>query len=627
MRSGGWASSTSSPWREAARPRQRPRRRRSGRRKAYGSYEALLDDPDVQVVHNATPNYLHYPVNAAAIAKGKHVVSDKPLAMTAAEAKKLLDAGEQGRHRPRGDVQLSRQPAGPAGAARDRARRHRQAAISSSASTCRTGCSRTPTTRGASSPTRAARRRRSATSARTGAISRSTSAACGSPKCSATSRPSSPSARSRAARARRSQRRRRRAGRSRRHQGRGPRVGAAAVRQRREGRVLGRPGLRRPQERPDPRDLRLEGSLRWRQEHQNELWLGHRDKANEILQKDPSLMDAEVRGYAHLPGGHQEVLDRRVLQPDARHLRIHRRGEEAQRSASSGFRDVRRWLPRQLHRRGDSREREEGQRVDEGELLTWRQGVRSEVHEGGVLTAALQELTPREVRDPDPDRAIEEWVEFARELGADYIQLSAALHPTETDVPPEAMLDPVANTLDLRKPFDKARAARVKRVLRRPARSGSRTSAISTTCCTTTRPCARRSTTSCCATFDAAVLLGVDAVCGFVGRNHQHSMDENLIPRGRRPVDERHAVRRLRVAGTVAREQPGRRQRADDLRERPHDRGRPGRRHRRLYVRPRRGPGAERGALGRAEGVRADRHRQHERVPRRSRSRMAAASR
>ena len=42
--------------------------------KSYGSYEALLNDPDVQVVHNATPNYLHYPVNSAAIAKGKHVV-------------------------------------------------------------------------------------------------------------------------------------------------------------------------------------------------------------------------------------------------------------------------------------------------------------------------------------------------------------------------------------------------------------------------------------------------------------------------------------------------------------------------------------------------------------------------
>src|SRR5207253_4145796 len=59
--------------------------------RAYGSYEALLADKDVQVVHNATPNYLHYPVNAAALAKGKHVISDKPLAMTAAEARQLLD--------------------------------------------------------------------------------------------------------------------------------------------------------------------------------------------------------------------------------------------------------------------------------------------------------------------------------------------------------------------------------------------------------------------------------------------------------------------------------------------------------------------------------------------------------
>src|SRR5215203_1355734 len=62
-----------------------------GADKAYGSYEALLDDPDVHVVHNATPNYLHYPVNAAAIARGKHVVSDKPLAMTAAQARTLVE--------------------------------------------------------------------------------------------------------------------------------------------------------------------------------------------------------------------------------------------------------------------------------------------------------------------------------------------------------------------------------------------------------------------------------------------------------------------------------------------------------------------------------------------------------
>ena len=89
----------------------------------------------------------------------------------------------------------------------------------------------------------------------------------------------------------------------------------------------------------------------------------------------------------------------------------------------------------------------------------------------GVLTAALQELTPRAVRDADPDRAIEDWAAFAREVGADTMQLSAALHPSEADVPAEAMLDPVANTLDLRAPFDKDRARRVKAALdREPGR-------------------------------------------------------------------------------------------------------------------------------------------------------------
>src|SRR5215207_8296075 len=85
----------------------------------------------------------------------------------------------------------------------------------------------------------------------------------------------------------------------------------------------------------------------------------------------------------------------------------------------------------------------------------------------GVLTAALQELTPRDERDADPDRAIEDWLQFARELGASFIQLSAALHPSQSDVPPEAMLDPVANTLDLRAPFDHARARRVSAAVQR----------------------------------------------------------------------------------------------------------------------------------------------------------------
>ena len=63
--------------------------------KAYGNYEAMLDDPDVHVVHNTTPNYLHFPVNKAVIAKGKHIVSDKPLALTAAEARELRDLAQK----------------------------------------------------------------------------------------------------------------------------------------------------------------------------------------------------------------------------------------------------------------------------------------------------------------------------------------------------------------------------------------------------------------------------------------------------------------------------------------------------------------------------------------------------
>jgi sugar phosphate isomerase/epimerase len=146
----------------------------------------------------------------------------------------------------------------------------------------------------------------------------------------------------------------------------------------------------------------------------------------------------------------------------------------------------------------------------------------------GVLTAALQELTPREVRDPDPDRAIEEWVAFAKELGASYIQLSAALHPTETDVPPEAMLDPVANTLDLRKPFDTARAKRVRAALE-GARIGISEVGYFDNMLHDDPAIRKKKHDFMLRAFDAAVLLGVDAVCGFVGRNQKHSMDQNLV--------------------------------------------------------------------------------------------------
>jgi predicted dehydrogenase len=63
--------------------------------KAYGSYEALLDDPEVEVIHNCTPNEMHFPVTMAAIARGKHVIADKPLAMNSSEAREMLQAARK----------------------------------------------------------------------------------------------------------------------------------------------------------------------------------------------------------------------------------------------------------------------------------------------------------------------------------------------------------------------------------------------------------------------------------------------------------------------------------------------------------------------------------------------------
>jgi sugar phosphate isomerase/epimerase len=146
----------------------------------------------------------------------------------------------------------------------------------------------------------------------------------------------------------------------------------------------------------------------------------------------------------------------------------------------------------------------------------------------GVLTAALQELTPRAVRDADPDRAIEEWLDFARELGASDVQLSAALHPSEADVPADAMLDPVANTLDLRRPFDSDRARRVE-TAQRASGVGLSDIAYFDNMLHHDPEVRRKKHDLMLRVFDAAVLLGLGAVGGFVGRNQQHSMDENLL--------------------------------------------------------------------------------------------------
>jgi predicted dehydrogenase len=73
-----------------ARVRQKP-----GLPEPYESFEAMLDDDRVRVVHLTTPNHLHYPQVKAVLAAGKHVVCEKPLALTSAESGELLQLAEE----------------------------------------------------------------------------------------------------------------------------------------------------------------------------------------------------------------------------------------------------------------------------------------------------------------------------------------------------------------------------------------------------------------------------------------------------------------------------------------------------------------------------------------------------
>jgi predicted dehydrogenase len=63
---------------------------RLGIAKAYGSYDALLDDPDIDAVYIPLPNHLHVPWSTRAAERGKHVLCEKPIALSAAEARDLI---------------------------------------------------------------------------------------------------------------------------------------------------------------------------------------------------------------------------------------------------------------------------------------------------------------------------------------------------------------------------------------------------------------------------------------------------------------------------------------------------------------------------------------------------------
>jgi predicted dehydrogenase len=276
-----------------------------GVRKSYGNYQALLDDPDVQVVHNATPNYLHYEVTSAALARGKHVVSDKPLAMTTAEAKRLVNEAQRAgvvaavtfnyRGNPlvqqarlaiaRGDIgrphflhghylqdwllkdtdyswRLDPEKAGKSSALGD---------IGSHWCDLAQHVTGLRITHVLGDITTVVKKRKKPHGSRDAFQS-----------------------------------------------GNGEDGEFVDIRVEDLASVLirfdnGARGCFSVGQvcSGHKNDLVLEvcgakASLRWCQESQNELWLGYRDKANEVLHKDPSLLVPDVRGYAHLPGGHQE---------------------------------------------------------------------------------------------------------------------------------------------------------------------------------------------------------------------------------------------------------------------------------------------------------------------------------
>ncbi|MFP7442913.1 Gfo/Idh/MocA family oxidoreductase [Bacillus infantis] len=66
-----------------------------GLAKAYSDYREMLADPEIEVVHNCTPNHLHFSINKEIILAGKHVLSEKPLAMTSQESAVLLELAKK----------------------------------------------------------------------------------------------------------------------------------------------------------------------------------------------------------------------------------------------------------------------------------------------------------------------------------------------------------------------------------------------------------------------------------------------------------------------------------------------------------------------------------------------------
>ncbi len=93
MQKGEWTEVTAI----ASRDRNKAEKaaRELGIAKAYGSYEELLADPRIEAVYNPLPNHLHVPWTLRAAESGKHVLCEKPVSLTAEEARTLLAARDR----------------------------------------------------------------------------------------------------------------------------------------------------------------------------------------------------------------------------------------------------------------------------------------------------------------------------------------------------------------------------------------------------------------------------------------------------------------------------------------------------------------------------------------------------